>query len=336
MNGRERYEAVYAGERPDHLPIKPVSPWGEALERWYQEGLPEGLDPNVALELSGDDTLRLPLNLNMVPPFPVEVLACDDDYVTLIDEFGVTKRALRRDYDRSGGRKVNAGLMSAMSHWLDFPVRDMTTWKRIYKARFQPRVAERLPSDWEATKSAFVAHSETRWVTFFCFPFVGLFGPLRELMGLERLVMTMYDDPGLIHTMIDDLVDFWLTVFARVLSDVHLDQITFFEDMCATKAPLISPAMFREFQAPGYRRLIGGLRELGVHHFFIDSDGNANLLIPEFLACGITGLHPCEAQAEMDVRALRETYPQLCLHDGIDKRRWRKGRRRSMPSFDAA
>jgi uroporphyrinogen-III decarboxylase len=210
--------------------------------------------------------------------------------------------------------------MSAMSHWIDFPVTDHKTWKGIFEERFQPRVDERLPDDWEARRDTFADQSETRWVSFFCFPLFGLFGTLRELMGFPGLLYAMHDDPDLVHTMIEDLTDFWLAVFSAVLSKVRLDQVMFFEDMCATKAPLISPATFREFQAPGYRKVIGGLRELGVQHFFVDTDGNANLLVPELIACGITGLHPCEVQAGMDVAALRDAYPDLCLNAGIDKR----------------
>jgi len=325
MNGRERFEAVYAGDRPDHLPIKPIGPWGETLERWHAEGLADDTDHNAVLGLASDDTLALPLDLNMVPRFPVTVLEIGEHYVTLVDEFGVTKRALRSDFERSGGRKVNAGMMSAMSHWVDFPVKDIRTWKRLHEERFQSSVTQRLPADWDVRRREFVAQSETRWVTFFCFPLVGLFGPLRELMGLERLAFAMYDDPALVRAIIGDLVAMWLAVFAEVLADVRLDQITFFEDMCATKAPLISPQAFREFLAPAYRRVIGGFREMGVRHFFIDTDGNANLLIPEFLACGLTGIHPCEVQADMDVRELRLRYPTLCLNAGIDKRALARG-----------
>lgn len=325
MNGRQLYEAVYSGERPDRLPMRPVGPWGESLERWRTEGLGQDEDLNEVLGLANDDTLRLPLNLNMLPEFPIRVLSQDDRYVTLVDEFGVTKKALRTDYERSDGLKVNAGQMSAMSHWIDFPVVDLRSWKEIHEERFQPRVSERLPVDWEEKKEEFRARSETRWVTFFCFPLFGLFGPLRELMGLPGLLFAMHDDPGLVHTMIDDLTDYWLSVFSQVLAEVRLDQVMFFEDMCATKAPLVSPATFREFQAPGYRKVIGGLRELGVQHFFIDTDGNANLLVAEYIACGLTGLHPCEVQAGMDIAGLRSTYPDLCLNAGIDKRALTQG-----------
>jgi hypothetical protein len=310
--------AINAGERVDRLPVPGIWPWAEARERWVREGLPAEADHNALLDLTNDDFRHLPLNLNMVPAMPIKVLDLGPDYVTLIDEFGVTKRCLRSDYDRSGGFKTAAGAMSAMSQWIDFPVKDLRSWQAIREARFQPTLEGRLPAGWSAVEHA--AEAETRWVGFFCFPLFGLFGPLRELMGLEGLLFAMYDTPALVRTIIDDLTDFWLDTFALVLPAARLDQVTFFEDMCATKGPLCGPALFREFLAPGYRKVIGGLRALGVSEFWMDTDGNAWDLLPELLACGITGTSPCEAQADMDVARLREAFPTLNLGGGIDKR----------------
>ena len=140
-------------------------------------------------------------------------------------------------------------------------------------------------------KPQLVREAQARWVTFFCFPLFGLFGPMREMMGPEGLLFALVDQPALVHTIVDDLTDFWLASFDKTLRDgVRLDQITFFEDMCATKASLISPAMFREFLSPGYRKAIGGLKEMGVSLFCMDTDGNARKIIPEMMAAGINGL----------------------------------------------
>ena len=326
MNGRELYEALYTGEEFDRLPLPGVGPWVETLERWHREGLPEGQEPNQVLGLISDDTAGLPLNLNMVPQFPLEVLSEGPEYVTLRDEYGITKRMRRVDYDRSGGYMGNAGATSSMSHWVDFPVKDLRSWKTLYEERFRPDLTDRLPADWAQQKAEVIRRAETRWVMYFCFPLGGLFGGLRQLLGLEGLVFAMADDPGLVRTMVDDLTRFWVEVFGQVLTDgVRLDAMWFFEDMAATKAPLLSPAMFREFFAPGYRKVCGALRELGVRQFIVDSDGNAEPLIPELAACGVTGIQPCEVQSGMDAERLRLAYPDFALQGGIDKRALARG-----------
>ena len=53
MNGRELFEAIYAGEKTDRLPISGVGPWAETLTRWRTEGLGAADDPNAILGLTG-------------------------------------------------------------------------------------------------------------------------------------------------------------------------------------------------------------------------------------------------------------------------------------------
>jgi len=78
MNGRDLYRTICEGEKPDRLPIQGLWPWAETLERWYGEGLEPGKDPHEVLGLISDDVLSLPLDLNMVPRFPIRVLEKDE------------------------------------------------------------------------------------------------------------------------------------------------------------------------------------------------------------------------------------------------------------------
>lgn len=321
MNGRELMQAIFAGEKVDRFPLPGIHPWGETEERWRKEGLPEGKNCNEVLGLWGDDYEWLPLDLNMVPKFDLRLLSKDGEYVTVVDEYGITKKMIRSDFDRSGGLMSAAGAMSSMSHWIDFPVKTMADWKPLFEERFQPDLKDRLPEDWDRRKQDWLKRCETRWVSTFCFPLGGLFGGLRQLLGLEGLIFAIADDPRLVHTMVDDLTNFWVTVFQKTLTGgARLDQITFFEDMCATKGPLMGPEMYREFLAPGYRKIIGALREMGVSEIWVDSDGNFEPLIAEALACGITGTSPCEINSGMDPDRLLTAFPGLNLSGGIDKR----------------
>lgn len=320
LYGRELYQAIFRGEILDQLPVQGLSIWAETRERWIQEGLPPNQDHNQVLGLVRAGMMGLPLDLGYLPRFPLKIHHQDESYVTLTDELGITKRMLRADFDRSGGLSQNAGMMSTMSQWLDFPVKELNSWKRIFEERLQPDLTGRLPEDWNNRKIIYAERADTHWVCFNCFPFFGLFGFMRELMGLEGLVFMMKDHPKTIHTIVDDLTTFWLKVFDQVLTDVRLDQITFFEDMCSTHAPLISPAMFREFLAPGYRKVVGGLKEMGVTHFILDSDGYLAPLINEMMQCGITGTHPCEVNSRMEADVLCKEFPGFWFNGGIDKR----------------
>lgn len=320
MNGRELMQAIFAGEPFERLPVPGIYPWAEAEERWHREGLPYGKDCNDALGLISEDREEFPLDINMVPRLEIKVLGVDEDYVTLVDEYGITKRMLRADFSRSGGFMDAAGAMSSMSHWIDFPVKTLADWRPLYEQRFRPSLEGRLPADWDMRKLEWKERCRTRWVDFFCFPLGGLFGGLRQLMGLEGLIYAIADDPALIHTIVDDLSEFWLGTFDVALRDARIDRIMFFEDMCATKGPLIGPAMYREFIAPGYRKLVGELHSMGVQELWADSDGNFAPLLPEVMSCGFTGISPCEINSGMYPEELHEAFPRLNMAGGIDKR----------------
>jgi hypothetical protein len=320
VNGRELYQAIYSGDEFDRLPISGMSGWTETLERWRREGLGPDESPNEATDLVSDDTVSLKLNLNMDPLFDIKVLDEGERHVTLVDEYGVTKKMMQADFVRSGGKMGEAGATSGMSHWLDFPVKDMASWKELFEERFQADSAGRQLYESDEQKGEAKTLAEERWVQHFSFPFGGLFSAVRQLMGLEGAVFAMADDPELVHTIVTDLSGFYSEAYATLVPECRLDKVTCFEDMCSNRAPLLSPAMFNEFFAPGYRKYLGNLKDMGVNQVFIDTDGDCRLMIPELIACGFTGLHPCEIKAGMDPRLILDAYPTLCCNGGIDKK----------------
>lgn len=154
---------------------------------------------------------------------------------------------------------------------------------------------------------------------------IGFYGYMRYLMGEERLLLNFYDDPDLVKDMMGFLADFWIELWDQALSEVEVDCAHFWEDMAFRTRPLISPAMFREFMLPCYRRVTGFLRNHGVDIILVDSDGNLDELIPLFLEAGLTGVWPIEIQAGNDLLEIRKRYPRLRIQGGIDKLRVAKG-----------
>ncbi|MHC4933817.1 MAG: uroporphyrinogen decarboxylase family protein, partial [Planctomycetota bacterium] len=76
------------------------------------------------------------------------------------------------------------------------------------------------------------------------------------------------------------------------------------------------------FLAPYYRELVQTLRarQTARLYFEIDTDGNPDVLLPEYLACGMDAMEPFEVAADCDVVAVGERYPRLVIGGGIDKR----------------
>jgi len=175
----------------------------------------------------------------------------------------------------------------------------------------------RTPPDW--TEIVASLRQRTYPVALGGYP-EGLFGELRQLMGPERLLVTFYDDPALIHEILSTLTELWLNLWEEAMAQVDVDCVHFWEDMCFRSGPLISPAMFREFLSPYYRRLTAFLRTRGIDIILVDTDGDCRSLIPLFIEAGITGLYPFEVQAGMNVEEVGRQHPTLQILGGIDKR----------------
>jgi hypothetical protein len=108
---------------------------------------------------------------------------------------------------------------SSIPRYIDYPVKNRDDWKRL-KKRLDPRDPARFPGDWRL----WAAKNRNRDTAFQLgfFPY-GLFGTLRDMMGAERLLVSFYDEPELIHDMMTTLTDLWLEVYKEVVRDIRVD-----------------------------------------------------------------------------------------------------------------
>jgi uroporphyrinogen decarboxylase len=112
-----------------------------------------------------------------------------------------------------------------------------------------------------------------------------------------------------------------------VVKNIRVDFVRFWEDMAFKSGSLISPDMFKKFMIPRYKQIIDFLRSNGVDIIQVDSDGNINELIPEWLEVGLNFFWPLEVAAGMDAVALRKKYgKEIMLVGNIDKRVFTKGK----------
>ena len=155
---------------------------------------------------------------------------------------------------------------------------------------------------------------------------IGFFGGPRQLMGYETLAFALYDQPDLVEDVLDTLCDLWCAFYPRVIRDASVDLFFVWEDMCFKNGPLISPALFRRFLLPRYKRLTRTLREAGVDIIMVDSDGDPCALIDLWLEGGVTCLFPWETQMGLDIAAVRRRYPAMQMIGGIDKHKIALGR----------
>ena len=147
------------------------------------------------------------------------------------------------------------------------------------------------------------------------------FGFLNEHMGTDALMYAYYDDPDFVHEVNDLLCVLCERALTQSLPHFRIDCVAYHEDMGYKTASIISPAMFREFMFPYYRRIRAISAPYRIDPGLMDSDGNIEELIPLWLECGINCHSPMEAAAGMDVVRLRQKFGrELRMTGGFDKR----------------
>ena len=304
MTPSERFLAVMHFEPVDRQPLWEWGPWASTLRRWQREALGAGHRPPQYAEC--ENQIQCGVDLWMRPRYVEEVLGEDEAYVIARTDRGVIKRTPKSPDEMT------------MPEHIVFPVKTRADWLAL-RPRFDPSNPQRFPADWTQRCARW---RENGPVLVFQAPrSPSLFGFVRELMGPERTLYTFYDDPWLIHDMMEHYTEFILSLLPRVLSEAPITAIYFWEDMAYCAGPLISPAMFREFMLPRYRKITDLARSHGVDLSFVDSDGDVRRLIPLWLAAGISGVYPMEVAAGMDVVQLRKEYGRdLLMTGGIDKR----------------
>jgi len=149
----------------------------------------------------------------------------------------------------------------------------------------------------------------------------GLFWKSRDWVGFENLCMMFYDDPSLVHEMMEHVTVFTMEVLDRALRDVEIDAIMLNEDMGYKHAAMISPEMFREFMLPRYKRLVTYFKDRGVPLVIVDSDGHVGQLLPLWIEAGVDATFPIEIAGHNDPIAYRRQYGrQIGFWGCIDKR----------------
>jgi hypothetical protein len=311
MNDRERFHGVMNYEPVDRGVYGVwTDMWPETVERWKQEGYRPEHGPLFATDHWAWQGGWFFPN----PPFAHRVIADEGETIVYVNHEGIVIREFKNNP------------MSSMPQFVRFPVETREDFRRFCRDRMQPDLAGRIGTDYVSQLALFRERDHPliviadRWG--------GFFGPLRNLVGVQRLCLLFYDDPGLVEEMMDATADFIIAVMDRILDQTDVDVFGFWEDMAYKTAPLISPKLVRKYMLPRYRRVVDFLRRRGVKWIALDSDGQITTLIPVWLEAGINFIYPFEVQAGMDVLAVRRQFGKdLRMLGGVDKRPLMVGRK---------
>ena len=324
MTHRECFNKVMAGQPTPWVPNYELGCWGQTVERWFGEGLPQDRSMVGRMDMfEGEPLFKLSrrafarLDIGMFPDFGYEVLDETDRYVTARHRNGVVTKALKEGTVR--------GTRMSMDTYIGHPVTDRRSWADI-KRRYDPAAEFRYPFWWDEMVRLWKDRDYP--LCLLGNGAFGLYSGLRSWVGTENVSYMFYDDPALVEEMIESKTDFLLNLVERALKDVQFDYFNFFEDCAGKGGPLFGPELFRRFFMKPYQRIIDRLRKAGIRSFWVDSDGDGEALVPLWMEAGITCFWPLEQASGMDPLRLRKRFgKELKLCGGIDKIEIARGRK---------
>ena len=313
MNHAERFQAQMHYDKPACAPIWHWGAWEETWTRWYAEGLPEsvklGDEQSLGQFLGTDGYINfVPVNWTLCPEFEEKVLQETNEYRLVCQGDGVVAKCWKN--------------RTSIPQFVDYTLKSYLDWPDYVK-RLDPSTPLRYPADWltqaqkaEANGQVIGMHAGS------------LFGKLRDWVGLENIVMVVYDEPKLFEAYVEAVVALQVSLIEQVCSRVKVDMACYWEDMCYNGGAMISPKTFRQYMTPGYKKINEALRRHGVDVIAVDCDGCIDKLIPLWLEVGVNCMVPLEVGTwGTDVRAYRKEYGKdLLMIGGVDKRELAKGK----------
>lgn len=322
MIARDLFTTTLAGEKPEQPFAWEMGICYEAIERWWNEGLPRDVD---ALSFFGiEQVASCGAPTNFVPDLREWRVAEEEDSELYENEAG----GIVRRFKTPRGNVTQ--VYSSYPH--RYTLRDRKSWI-ILKSRLDPGSPER--------QSAFIPfldghrtekRSPGRWLGS---TYAGSLDPKDGLpvlftmlmptywlicsAGFENAVTLLYDEPNLVHEIFDHFSWFLVSLVKPVLARRTPDVAVLNEEAAFKQAPIMSPRMYRDMVLPYVRRVARMCRDSGVRFVFCESGGDVSSLVPLWMDVGVNGIMPVDVSGGSDPAAIRSRYPDLCMIGGVDR-----------------
>jgi uroporphyrinogen decarboxylase len=298
----------------DRVPDLEFGYWPQTIRRWLKEGLPAEMETEKNAMFSGkldrffgfdvDEAAGINLRTGMSPLLPEEIIERRAGSVVMRDAGGVVAERFLNDADDS-----------SIPHYIRFPVETPADWARM-KEHFRFDDPVRVIPDDEIAAVRQAAGCKMVQAGGH-----GFYGQLRAWMGMENLSYAFYEQPAMVHEMVEHWAELVARQIERLPPDVPLDLLSWWEDMASKNGPLAGPNLFREFLQPGYHRVMEAARRRGCVLSVVDCDGNPHDIVANWMEEGVNIMFPLEVAAGVDPYAWRREFGrELRLKGGIAKR----------------
>lgn len=295
LTTRERFVRTLTGQEVDRVPfMKCFGGDNAVLPEWERQnpGLRNYIDELLGFEGGYRGWRITPVQFGLWGDITREIVSEDEEYRVIRYSHGlVEKQKKHGDYH---------------AHTLEYPVKTPEDWERIKETYLNPEDPSRIPRDWHNYADLYRNRSFPLQLT--C---GGVYGFARNMMGDEALCYAFYDEPELVHDIMDSYISFCLKLWEKLCKDVEFDLIECWEDMASKTGSIISPATFSQFLAPNYRRIRNFADEHKIPIVLVDSDGYIDDLAVQMFESGVNAMYPFEVGAGCDPLAVLNKLPGL-------------------------
>jgi uroporphyrinogen decarboxylase len=298
MDSRTRVRHAIQRKPLDRIP-RFDSFWEDTLDIWRSQGMPA----TVAAEDFFDWDLSM-MCIDASMRRPQRVIQSDDSFVTFEDRAGYTAR-------KFVGK-------SRPLEWIDHVTKDRTAWNALRRGfDLDPDGAARIdeqsyfghmsdyPSWQEAKRQYDSLRAGGKYLAF------NVYGPWEGTWrhrGYTRLLTDLAEAPAWVAEMAEVQSDSVLACLQHCIAlGMSPDAVWLVDDLACTRGPLFSPRVWRDVFKPLYRRLGEFLHRNNIS-FWLHCCGDCRDFLRDFIECGISVLHPLQAEAGMDVRELKPRF----------------------------
>ncbi|MCX5634693.1 MAG: hypothetical protein NTW55_02470 [Planctomycetota bacterium] len=128
-------------------------------------------------------------------------------------------------------------------------------------------------------------------------------------------VVMLFERPDEMHTKARKKCEAAKELSKRQV-DAGVDFIVQNTDFGYNKGPFISPRHFKEFVTPYMTEIISVMHDLKTR-VILHSDGDLRAILDQIYSTGIDGYQSVDPQANMDIKAVREQYPDWLLMGNV-------------------
>jgi uroporphyrinogen decarboxylase len=145
----------------------------------------------------------------------------------------------------------------------------------------------------------------------------GIFETTRALMGFEAAAIAIYDQPGLVESVLERMGHFLFNLFLRVLELPKVGAVWFADDLSSADTYFVNPNWYRKNLFPWLRKYGEAAAAKGLPLIY-HCDGTMWEVLPDVVECGVSAIQPVEPKAMDIVEVKRKWGKHLCLIGNVD------------------